>query len=92
MSEITESNKAEISLWQRKLLRLYGIEDVISFDEMSVYLITQNGNLLIEGTELHITVLDVASGNMEIEGHIRSIIYNDKETKKKDGFFSKMLK
>lgn len=90
--DTTESVCASMMLWERKKLQLSGIEDVISFDELSVYLVTENGNLLIEGTELHITTLDVASGNMIIEGAIRSMIYHDKETKKKDSFFTKILK
>ena len=88
----TTENKTSLVLYQRKILNLCGIEDVISFDELSIYLVTDNGNLLIEGTDLHITTLDVSSGNMTVEGMVRSIIYNDKETKKKDGFFSRMMK
>jgi sporulation protein YabP len=88
----TTENKASLMLYQRKLMQLCGIEDVVSFDELNIYLVTEYGNLLIEGTDLHITALDVASGNMTVEGMIRSMIYNDKETKKKDGFFSRMMK
>jgi sporulation protein YabP len=83
---------AEITLWERKRLLLENIEDVISFDDLSIYLITKFGNLLIEGSELHITTLDVQSGKMMVEGLICSILYNDKDSKKKDGFFSKILK
>jgi sporulation protein YabP len=83
---------AEITLWERKRLLLENIEDVISFDDLSIYLITKFGNLLIEGSELHITTLDVPSGKMMVEGLICSILYNDKDSKKKDGFFSKILK
>ena len=81
-----------LSLEGRKKLNLSGIEDVISFDELSIYLITKNGNLLIEGTDLHITTLDISSGNMTVDGLINSIIYNDKEIKKKEGLFSRMIK
>ena len=88
----TIENKASLVLYQRKTMQLCGIEDVVSFDELNIYLVTEYGNLLIEGTDLHITTLDVASGNMTVEGMIRSMIYNDKETKKKDGFFSRMMK
>jgi hypothetical protein len=48
--------------------------------------------LLIEGTDLHITTLDVASGHMTVEGTIRSMIYNDKESGKKEGFFARMMR
>ena len=88
----TNENKASLVLYQRKLLNLGGIEDVVSFDELSIYLVTENGNLLIEGTDLHITTLDVASGHMTVEGMIRSMIYNDKESGKKEGFFARMMR
>ena len=90
--DTTEIKNASIMLWERKQLQLSGIEDVISFDELSVYVMTKNGNLLIEGNDLHITTLDISSGNMVIEGMLRSMIYNDKEVKKKDGFFAKIVK
>ena len=88
----TEIKETSLNLSNREILNLTGIEDVISFDEMSVYLVTGNGNLLIEGNGLHITTLDVSPGNMTIEGFIRSITYNDKENAKKGGFFSKVIK
>ncbi len=86
------SQNAELMLWNRKILKLQGIEDVISFDEISIYLVTKDGNFLIEGTELHITTLDVPSGDMTVEGNIRSMIYQDKESATKGGFFSKVFR
>ena len=89
----TNETKASLVLWDRKILNLTNIEDVVSFDELNIYLITKNnGNLLIEGNDLHITTLDVASGNMTVEGTICSMIYNDKESRKKENFFSRILK
>lgn len=89
----TNETKASLVLWNRKILNLTNIEDVVSFDELNIYLITKdNGNLLIEGNDLHITTLDVASGNMTVEGSIGSMIYNDKELRKKESFFLRMLK
>ena len=89
----TNETKASLILWNRKTLNLTNIEDVVSFDELNIYLITKdNGNLLIEGNDLHITTLDVASGNMTVEGSIGAMIYNDKELRKKESFFSRMLK
>lgn len=85
-------NDVDLMLWNRKKLNLQGIEDVISFDELNVYLITKDGHLSIDGTDLHITTLDVSAGKMIIEGYIRSIIYNDKEQLTKNGFFTKVFK
>ena len=88
----TIKSDANLSLWNRKILNLSGIEDVISFDELSVYLVTKEGNLLVEGADLHITTLDVSDGNMTIEGIVTSMVYHDKENATKGGFFSKMFK
>ena len=85
-------NDVDLMLWNRKKLSLQGIEDVISFDDLNVYLITKEGHLLIEGSDLHITTLDVSAGKMMIEGYIKSIIYNDKEQLTKNGFLSKIFK
>lgn len=93
MAELqTERKETGLSLTNREMLSLEGIEDVISFDEMSVYLVTGSGNLLVEGSGLHITTLDVTSGKMSIEGFVRAMVYNDKESTKKGGFFSKVMK
>ena len=89
----TNEIKASLVLSNRKMLNLTDISDVVSFDELAIYLITKNnGNLLIEGNDLHITTLDVASGNMTVEGMICSMIYDDKESVKKGKFFSRILK
>lgn len=89
----TNEIKASLILHNRKTLYLTDINDVISFDELNIYLKTKNnGNLLIEGNNLHITTLDIASGNMTVEGTIGSMIYNDKESTKKESFFSRILK
>ncbi len=88
----TNNKKTALHLINREKLELDGIQDVLSFDEMSIYLITENGNLLVEGNDLHITTLDVVSGNLIIEGFVRSMVYNDKETNKKGGFFSRIIK
>ena len=93
MANNTDDKKStKLQLINREHLELDGIEDVLSFDEMSVYLVTENGNLLVEGTDLHITTLNVESGDLVIEGYIRSMAYNDKETGKKSSFLSRVLK
>ena len=93
MANNTDDKKStKLQLTNREHLELDGIEDVLSFDEMSVYLVTENGNLLVEGTDLHITTLNVELGDLVIEGYIRSMAYNDKETGKKSSFLSRVLK
>ena len=56
-----ESGKSSLALKDRAELVMDGIGDVISFDETEIYLQTNSGKLLIEGTGLHITTLGVES-------------------------------
>lgn len=84
-----QTGKSQINIKNREEISLDGIEDVVSFDENAIYLITAAGKLIIEGSGLHITSLDVASGNMMISGYITALSYSDRETSKKQGLFSR---
>ncbi len=84
-----DSNKHSIRLENRKKLMLDGIKDVISFDDMSVVLDTVMGRLEINGTDLHIQVLSLESGNVVIEGNISEIMYEDESEPTKKGFFGR---
>lgn len=80
-------------LKERSYLSISGVRDVDNFDETKIILFTEEETLEVEGENLHIQKLDVASGDLIIEGEISSIIYTDKNyggTKK--GFFGKILK
>lgn len=87
MNENESAGKSSLNLKNREELNIDGIIDVISFDESSVYLETNNGKLLIEGSELHISNLDVATGFITVKGHVVSITYNDRDGSKKAGLF-----
>ncbi len=84
-----DSNKHCIRLENRKKLLLDGISDVISFDDMSVILDTVLGRLEINGTDLHIQVLSLESGNVVIDGSISEIMYEDETESTKKGFFGR---
>ena len=53
--------------------------EVLSFDENSVSLATTSGNMIIEGRDLRVGVLDVKEGTVAVDGHIDSIYYQDDE-------------
>ena len=72
----------------RKMLSLQGIEDVISFDENGILLLTTEGTLTVDGTDIHIVTLCVESGELSVEGRICGLYYVDK-TAKKTGFFAR---
>lgn len=70
-----------IILEGRKKLSLSGITDVDHFDESIVLLYTSMGEMTVRGTDLHVNALSVESGEMSIEGDIKSIVYGDPDRK-----------
>ena len=83
--------KHNIILENRKSMSISGIEDVDSFDEEMVVLYTDDGTLVIRGSELHINRLNVESGDLSVEGRIDSLSYEDGESKK-GGFFARLMR
>ena len=92
---IVEENKHlhNLILKERKHLSISGVSDVDTFDEEKIILFTEDETLEIEGINLHIQKLDVATGDLIIEGEIDSIIYTgNRGTGSKKGFFTKLIK
>lgn len=80
-------------LKERKYLSISGVSDVDTFDEEKIILFTEDETLEIEGVNLHIQKLDVATGDLIIEGEIDSIIYTgNRNGGTKKGFFTKLIK
>ena len=77
-----------IVLEDRRLLTVSGVSDVDSFDEETVVVFTELGELTVRGSNLHINRLSVEVGELTIEGSIAALIYSD-DTPKSGGFFSR---
>lgn len=80
-----------IILNDRKKLNVSGVKDVDSFDEETIIIYTELGEMTVRGNDLHINTLNVETGELSIEGSIYAIIYSD-DTPKKEGFFSKVFR
>lgn len=80
-----------IVLEDRRLLTVSGVSDVDSFDEETVVVFTDRGELTVRGTNLHINRLSVEVGELTVEGEISALIYSD-EAPKGGGFFSKVFR
>ena len=75
----------------RKRLSVSGVTDVESFDEETVALATELGELLIHGSDLHINRIDVESGDLSLEGEIISLTYTDNQPQT-GGFFGRLFR
>lgn len=80
-----------VVLEDRKLLTVSGVADVDSFDEETVIIFTDLGELTVRGSNLHINRLSVEVGELTMEGNISALIYSD-EAPKSGGFFSKVFR
>lgn len=80
-----------VSIEDRSKILLTGVNDVDSFDEQTVTVITSEGELSIKGSDLHIGKLSTDSGEMSIEGRIDALVYSS-ETPKQSGFFGRVFR
>ena len=66
-----------LSLINRQICNLSGVSDVLSFDVGEVLLETEQGMLMIKGTDLHVSRLTLEKGEVDVEGKIDSLTYSE---------------
>lgn len=81
-----------IVLEDRAHLTLSGVKDVDTFDEETVCVVTERGELTIKGSDLHISRLSLEMGEMAVDGTVSALLYSDKEKPKEGTFFSRMFR
>lgn len=74
-----------IILENRNKLNVSGVLDVLNFDEQVITIDTELGILVIKGSDLHLNKFNLESTELNVEGEISSLIYNDKSAHKKNG-------
>lgn len=90
--ETTESMHNMI-LENRKKLTVSGVNEVESFNEDKIVLLTAEGKLTVTGRGMHIQKLHVETGDVLIFGQIDALVYmTNAEREEKGGFFAKLLK
>lgn len=80
-----------IILEDRSRLSVSGVDDVESFDDTTVSLITTSGALTIHGQGLHVDRLSLDGGELSVEGTINALQYED-NVEKSEGFWSKLFR
>lgn len=78
----------------RKTSLITGVLDVLSFDLNEVLLETEQGMLMIKGTDLHVNRLNLEKGEVDLSGNIDSVAYSDIHGQKKNGdsFLQKLFR
>ncbi len=75
----------------REKMSISAVTDVESFNEQEIILNTQMGMLSVYGSSLHISRLNVETGELKIEGNVDSIAYEDRASSR-ESFLSRLFK
>ena len=94
MEEVRNGKSHKITLNNRGAGGITGVNAVISFDPNEVLLETEQGVLLIKGTDLNVTKLTLEKGEVEVDGRVDSFTYSDLKPgmKGENGLFNRLFK
>ena len=81
-----------IILEEREQLSVSGVEEVESFDENTIVMLTNRGTLIVRGEELHIEKLSLDGGDLKVEGTIDSLTYEDGGRDRAGGLFARLFR
>lgn len=89
-----KSRQHKLMLNNRKTCTISGVSDVLSFDLGEVLLETDQGMLMIKGSDLHVNRLTLEKGEVDIEGKIDSLTYSESSgyLAKGESLLSKLFK
>ncbi len=61
----------------RKTSTITGVLDVLSFDLNEILLETEQGMLMVKGTDMHVNRLNLEKGEVDLAGNIDSVSYSE---------------
>ena len=80
----------QLMLEDRQRLTVSGVSDVDSFDDTAIVVYTDMGELTIKGEGLHISRLNVETGDLKVEGSVQALTYAEPAVR--GGFFGCLFK
>ena len=79
-----------LSLTERNKLTVYGVTDVVSFEDNAVVLRTSMGTLAVHGRDMQLKTLSPEGGQVIVEGTVSALIYE--EPRATGGWLSRLIK
>lgn len=83
--------KHNLILENRKTLTVTGVSDVSGFDEQTVVMVTELGELTVRGEHLHINKFSMETSELNLNGEIYALSYAENK-QQSGGFFSRLFK
>ncbi len=91
MGNVAGKESKELMLKGRRELYIGGVLEVISFDDSTAVVLTDDGELNIEGSEIRLCDLDASGGHVKITGRIDAFFYSAEPTEKKRSLRSRLF-
>lgn len=87
-------SRHQVIMDRRENINITGVLEVISFDEDSIVCETEMGILILRGNGLHVNKLNLDAGELEVDGEIENLGYEDSSlySKGKSSFLGKIFK
>lgn len=89
--EIKNDVLHNIVVENREKMSVSAVNDVESFNEQEIVLSTSMGMLTIYGSSLHISKLNVETGELKIDGNVDSFTYDDSNSNK-ESFLARLFR
>lgn len=79
MEELNGSRARQhrVNLTNRQSCTINGVSDVLSFDVGEILLETDQGMLMLKGSDLHVSRLTLEKGEVDVDGKIDSLTYSE---------------
>ena len=84
MEEKLSAGIHRVLLENRKKAVITGVQEIHSFNENEVLLLSEAGKILLKGEQLHVRNLNLEKGDAEVEGRVDSLSYLTRNAHKKD--------
>ena len=94
MEERTVQKNHKLVVNNRKTSLVTGVADVLSFDLNEILLETEQGMMMVKGSDLHVNRLSLEKGEVDLSGKIDSIAYSEIPNGGKQGekLFSRLFR
>ena len=92
--QVPKTNNHRLVVNNRKTSVVTGVLDVLSFDLNEILLETEQGMLMVKGTDLHVNRLSVEKGEVDLSGNIDSVAYSSvsQTGRQSESFLSRLFK
>ena len=77
MTDERRVGRHSVSINQKQSMSITGVTDVISFDEETVVCDTEQGVLVVNGALLHVSRLNLDTGDLDLDGEIFGLNYEE---------------